>query len=533
MNLTRDRSSFCIISFDVERYLKLSFLLLCFLCIRSSAIAQDNPLQKRISLTTQTTTLYNALNAISDVIGYYFIYDSEVVNSDKMVSVSANNEMVESILKRLLGNDKLHFRIVEQHILIYKVDSKLVSSPSNHISTIQDSLLPIVISGRIIDKETKKPLPYVSVGIAKLSIGTITNTDGDFVLKVAHSAKEDTITISHIGYKQFHYPVRLIGAKKLVFGLETEFVSIQEVIIRGYDPEQVINRAIESRSINYATEPYYLTAFYREGVEKNKSYLSYSEAIFKIYKTSFSKSPDLDQVKLLKSRKLLRSDHSDTLSIKIKAGISASLNLDLMKNLPDFLSRDYMGEYRYQRSDMVTIDSRSAYAVDFKQLEKVTDPLYKGVIYIDAENLAIVGIDFEINPDYIDNITNQLVVKKSMSLKVNPEKVAYSVRYRKWGGKYYLSHLRGDIFMRVRKRNHLFANTFHTYLEMATVQLDTINVQRFARQEVVKPFVVFNDIDFSYDSQFWGDYNYIVPEESLSEALSRVAIKIESVETDK
>lgn len=508
-----------------------AMLLIVVVCAWFQGYAQDDPLQRKITIPLQRTTLYQALNAISDSIGYYFIYDSQDVNSDKRVSLSADNETAASVIKRLLGNDKLRLRVVEQHILIYKDDKPL--APPQEKGYLPDSLLPTIVGGRVMDQDSKRPIPYVSVGIASLGLGTITNADGEFVLKVPPMDENSTITISHIGYKPLTYPAKLLANHRVDIYLETQYVPIQEVIIRAIDPVAVVKHAMLLRSTNYSTEPFYLTAFYREGVEKNRRYLSYSEAVFKVYKTSYLKSPDLDQVKLLKSRKFNNPDQSDTLTIKMKAGISASLNLDVVKSIPDFLDEEYMKDYQYVKSDIVTIDSRSAYAIDFEQKEGVTDPLYKGVIYIDTENLAIIGVDFEVNPSYIDRIINQLVVKRSRQLKVMPEKVAYSVSYRPWNGKYYLSHLRGDINIRVRKRNRLFSNAYHVYLEMATIQLDSNNVQRFARQEIIRPFIVFSDANFTYDSKFWGDYSYIVPEENLSEALSRVTLKIESEETDK
>ena len=504
-----------------------AMLLIVILSIWSQGNAQDDPLQKLITIPSQHTTLYQALNTISDITGYYFIYDSEVVNSDKKVNLSANNETLAAVIKRILGNENLNFRVVEKHILIYRVDD--LHDHSNTANQPHDSITAIEIRGKVVDKETHKPLPYVSIGIVKIGLGTVTNTDGDFVLMVPPKAKRESITISHIGYKQVSCPVSIFQEHRLVFYLETQYISIQEVLIKPIDPVAVIKQAMELRSTNYSIDPIYLTAFYREGIEKNKSYLSYSEAVFKIYKTSCLKSPDLDQVKLLKGRKMISQDQRDTLTIKMKAGINASLLLDVVKSIPDFLDEEYLKDYRYEESDIVSMDSSSAYAIEFHQKEDVTDPLFKGVIYVDVKSHAIVGVDFEVNPDYIDKITNQLVVKKSRKIKVIPEKVAYSVHYQKWNGKYYLSHLRGDIFLRVRKHHRLFASTYHTYFEMATIQRDSINVQRFPRQDVVRPFIVFSDANYTYDPSFWGDYSYIEPEENLSQALSRVAPKIEMV----
>jgi hypothetical protein len=73
-------------------------------------------------------------------------------------------------------------------------------------------------------------------------------------------------------------------------------------------------------------------------------------------------------------------------------------------------------------------------------------------------------------------------------------------------------------------------NEFHAFMGMASCQLDTLNVERFSRREVLRPNAVFMDGNYSYDHEFWGDYNIISPEESISQALAKVSQKIEKIE---
>ena len=159
----------------------------------------------------------------------------------------------------------------------------------------------------------------------------------------------------------------------------------------------------------------------------------------------------------------------------------------------------------------------------------IREALYSGTLYIDKESYAILGADFEVNPEFLDLAADNLILKKSRNLIVKLEKISYSVSYTPFNGKYYLNHIRCDLRLKTRQRKHLTYDNFSTFLELATCHIDTVGVVKFPRQEVIKPNVVFSDAPFYSDNTFWGDYNIIAPEAKLSEALSKIIGKIEEI----
>ncbi len=56
------------------------------------------------------------------------------------------------------------------------------------------------ISGLILDAVTQQPIPFVNIGIKKLSTGTVTDEEGRFTLQAAQAGSTDLVTISAIGY---------------------------------------------------------------------------------------------------------------------------------------------------------------------------------------------------------------------------------------------------------------------------------------------------------------------------------------------
>jgi len=515
------------IRIGADFYRKYSVFLLFFVFVSTSnfAVAQESILEQRISLTDQKITVYEVFNRITELTGYFFIYDSKLVDSDKKVNVSSERKPLKQILNDLLEDKSLDFKVIEKHILIYKHEIQTTVNQSIKL----DSARTITIKGQLYDKQTKKILPFVTIGIVEKNIGTVSNNDGIFILKLPSTYLNSTVIISHLGYKTQQLPIKLLINQKVDVFLETEFISIQEVIIRNVDPKEVIRKVYQNRYANFALEPIYITSFYREGVLKDGKYQNYSEAIVKIYKSPFTRGYDDDQIKLLQSRKVINIDQKDTLIIKLKAGLKSCLTLDLIKHIPDFIDPEFIDSYNYTKIDIVSMDSRNAYAIAFEQKETVLEPLYKGTLYIDMKTYAIVSADFEINPKYVKDTYDMFVVKKSKKISITPEKIGYTVSYIFRNDKYYLNHIRGDLTINYKKRYHLFSNDFSVFLELASCQFDTLNVQRFSREEKLKTNTVFLDTKFSFEETFWGDYNTITPEEKISQALMRNNTKMELV----
>lgn len=513
-----------------------AFAAACMLCAgfflfpALQAVGQQSLLDKKITIPKQNTTLYNALNLISDKAGCLFIYDSQIVESDKKVKLVASNQPLSQVLDRVLNNPSLGYKVIGQHILIY--NAKQHNTPANAIpvaTPAPDTITSIVIRGHIFDNENKTAVPYAAIGIAEGSIGTISNADGYFELKIPATFAGSSLLVSHLGFLSQAIPVQLIKEQKVDIFLTRRIISIQEVIIRYIDPNVILEKAMDLRKTNNSLQPVYTTSFYREGVQKNNRYLSYSEAVFKVYKTSFEHGEFADQVKLLKSRKIQNSEMNDTVLLKLKGGVLSALQLDIIKSVPVFLEPTLPGQYTYTYSDMVSYNSKDAYVITFVPKPGEPDAFFSGTIYVDKDSYALLGADFEVDPAYLDKAAESLVLRKSHKLVVKLENISYSVSYTPFNGKYYLNHVRCDMRLKTRLRKHLSSDNFSTFLELATCQIDTLNVTKFPKQEVLKPGVVFSDASFDMDQSFWGDLNVITPETKLSEALTKIIGKLEEI----
>lgn len=495
-------------------------LLLCMITTTLQAEGGD-VLDRKIKLTKNKETIYHFLKQISDQSGYLFIYDSQIVDNDKEVRVPKKEYTIREAIYAITGYPNLEISVVGNHILLRLPEEKVVTAQAK---VSEEPVQPKFFSlgGIIFDRLTSEPIAYGTIGVKNSTIGTVSNQNGEFILTLPDSLRHAIIKLSHIGYQNEEIEVSLLtNEENIQFSLEPKIIPLQEIVVRVVDPAQALQSMLDSRKNNYSSDPVYITAFYREGVDHKKKNIDLTEAVLKVYKTGYDSKMNSDQVKLIKMRRIKSLQESDTIYTKMKSGINSCLILDIIKNLPDFLDpKENEEPYIYTHTDINVIDNRRVNVISFVQKEYVKDPLFKGQLFIDSENNALVEAHFEINPDYTEKATNMFIERKSKDLNLKLQKVAYSVSYKlSDDGLYYINHIRGELEFKVRKKRRLFSSTLNMWFEMVNCKVETENVNGFPRNERISPRNIFSDTKFKYDRNFWGNFNVILPENKLKELI--------------
>ena len=88
------------------------------------------------------------------------------------------------------------------------------------------------ITGEVRSFENNEPLPYVNIGIANKTVGTVSNENGLFKLDLNEkTTSKDTVIFSFIGFKTEKYLVsELINKKKTVL-LQRQNTELDEVVV--------------------------------------------------------------------------------------------------------------------------------------------------------------------------------------------------------------------------------------------------------------------------------------------------------------
>jgi len=495
--------------FQVRDVIKYCFFLLLFFSLPGKAQYVPDTLTVHLPHTSLNTE--NTLFFIENRAEVYFSYNPDIFKNDLTVEWAAGDYLLKDILDTLCRLQEVQYTFIGNQVVFYtEGQDPYLPSPGTKKSIQQ----PVKrIRGRILGISDGEPLAYATVWQPSTWDGTIANSDGQFEMKLVPGINADTLAFSCMGYTSKRIPVSDLNDSVNTIYLKESVIPIQEVVIRRTDPLHLLHLALLKIPENYSGEPVVETAFYRETIQKDNRYIAVSEAVVEIYKPGFS-SYSSEQVRVLRGKKNHDFSDTDTLMVKLKGGLETSFLLDFIRNRPDFLQEEHFPEFNYRMSDIVVIEDKSTYAIDFKQNETTEPPHYKGSIYIDLESLALRTLS---------SVANSMVYKKPRRVKVKPLSAAYDIRYKSDGGLYNLSMIRTENLFRIRPRKKMSGNQYRSVSEMAVTGLKTEEVNRFRVREIANPGDVFIDMLGGYDPDFWGPYNYIIPEESLEEALIRIS----------
>ncbi len=385
----------------------------------------------------------------------------------------------------------------------------------------------ITIRGRIIDGQTKTPLIFASVTVKESNVGIVTNIDGEFTLKVSPSATN--LEISYLGYKNLVIPVSSLkenGGKNTI-EMEAAPIPIKEIIVKPVDPEVVVEKAISNIDINYESVPNLMTAFYRETIRKNRTYVSIGEAVVEIFKAPYVSDIRYDGTRIYKGRKSSDVEKMDTVLFKLQGGPVTVLQLDIVKNTESILTKDAMEYYDYMISGVIEIDGKPHYIIDFKQKSSVEHPLFMGSLFINMETFAITEAEFGFNLEDKEAAAAIFIRKKPLGMKVYPEVATYRTKYRAQDGKLHFIYSRAEVKFKVDWSKKLFHTYYTTMSEIAVTDRTDKEVIKFAKEDKIRYTDVFSEkVDDFSDKQFWGDYNVIEPDQSIESAIRRLSRKL-------
>jgi hypothetical protein len=393
----------------------------------------------------------------------------------------------------------------------------------------KDQQSMLTFRGKVIDAETGAPLVFASVAVKESNVATITNIDGEFIIKIGETETSKNLEITFLGYKNKVVPLSELkenGVKNTI-ALTTAPIPIREIIVRPLDPEEIVRNAISKFNKNYVNEANLMTAFYRETIRKNKTYVSIGEAVVEIFKAPYVNDLRFDGAKIYKGRKGSDVQKMDTILFKLQGGPVSVLQLDIVKNTESVLTLDAINNYDYSLNGVVEIDNKPHYIIHFMQKPSVENPLFMGNFYIEIDSYALSEAEFGFNLEDKEAAASIFIRKKPLGMEVTPEIATYRTKYREQDGKWYFAYSRAEVKFKVNWKKRLF-NTFYTTMsEIAVTDRTNQEVIKIAGKDKIKPTDVFSEkVEAFTDKEFWGDYNVIEPDQSIEAAIRRLSRRL-------
>lgn len=176
-----------------------------------------------LSVEAKNQTIQTVLEQIESQSDFNFFYNTKQVNTNKRVSIHADQKNVFEVLDVLFKNTDVKYEVLDKNIILSKKhETASVAGPA--IGQQDRS-----VNGVVVD-QNGVPVIGANVMVKGTTTGSITGVDGDFVInEVPQSA---VLVISYIGYITKEINVGQQRTLKIV--LAEDLQALDEVVVVGY-----------------------------------------------------------------------------------------------------------------------------------------------------------------------------------------------------------------------------------------------------------------------------------------------------------
>ncbi len=165
---------------------------------------------------------------------FIFVFsDNSEKKLDRKISLAASSEEITEVLKTMLSNTGLTYRILDKQIVIYESRKETPSAEEDkQASTTLQQQTKKQIRGTVVDTRGESVIGANIVEVGTTN-GTVTDIDGNFSLEVEHNA---SVRISYIGYLE--QTVNTSGNSTFNIILLEDTKALDELIVIGYGTRQ-------------------------------------------------------------------------------------------------------------------------------------------------------------------------------------------------------------------------------------------------------------------------------------------------------
>lgn len=379
---------------------------------------------------------------------------------------------------------------------------------------------------KVLGRDTNEALVFAAVQLEDTNISTITNSEGEFSIKIPANYQDKKLIISMLGYKTKEVKLTALNKKRNKIYLDLSVVKLSEIVYNlPKTAKDLVADMYNKRHTNYAGEPLFMTAFYRETIKKRNKNASLAEAVVNILKQPKSNNKK-DKISLFKSRKNTDYSRLDTIALKLQGGPFNALYLDVLK-YPDYVFDD-IDDYNFSFAPSTQIDNRMVHVVNFKRKPEVDAIIYFGKLYIDAYSHALVSAVYKMDVSDKERTSRIFVKKKPKDVFVYPTSISYRVDYREKNNKWYYGYSSAQLEFKVKRKGKLFNARYAISSEMAiTDRRLNMSKKDLDKKFQIKPNIIISDEASGFsDPEFWGPYNVIEPDKSIETAIKKIQKKL-------
>lgn len=187
-----------------------------------------------VSLNVKNATVEEVLNAIESKTEYRFLYNKQIVDVNRKVTVNASKEEVRQVLTKVFEGSGITFSVDGKQIVLRKAEKVPVKQ-----NTIR-------VTGVVTDFNGQE-IVGATVKLEGTTAGTITDIDGKFSIEAPLDGK---LNISYIGYNA--EIVQIDGKSNLKVILNEDVKALDELVVIGYGTQRrsLVTNAISKVKID-------------------------------------------------------------------------------------------------------------------------------------------------------------------------------------------------------------------------------------------------------------------------------------------
>lgn len=184
---------------------------------------QDKQMNQRITLSMKDASVAEIIQQIRRTTNYRFLFQVDDVKNVNKADFTVSDASIREVMDKLVAGTGLTYTFRGDEVVVIAQQVKTALQPGQKFT----------INGKVFEKsDPKNPIPFASVYLPDLGIGTATKADGTFVLKNL-DAGTYKLEVSSLGFETIKMTVVLEKqtAVDLKFEMEESNFRLKEVLV--------------------------------------------------------------------------------------------------------------------------------------------------------------------------------------------------------------------------------------------------------------------------------------------------------------
>lgn len=190
-----------------------------------------------ISLQVDNASLAKVLEQIEAQTSLVFVYSNDDIKAAQKISLTVKDNKLDDVLQMLLLPLEINYELIANKIILKR----------GNLGTSADQQQDITITGRVVDNKGQT-IPGANIRVKGMSIGTVTNAEGVYTLKIPASAANGVLVFSSVGYVASEISIN--GRNSIIAMLTVDSKDLGEIVVTAYGQQKKTQVTASISTIN-------------------------------------------------------------------------------------------------------------------------------------------------------------------------------------------------------------------------------------------------------------------------------------------